>query len=57
MLDVYRSLQAAIKAAKQGRNGAGDALEQIRAKAEDVFVAIEEERRKFKYVTRPEPPF
>ncbi|KAM3527820.1 hypothetical protein NHJ13051_002721 [Beauveria bassiana] len=42
-----KNLQGAIKAAKQSRKGAVDAIEEIRAKGDEVFLEIDSERRRF----------
>ncbi|KAM3482321.1 hypothetical protein MY8738_004047 [Beauveria namnaoensis] len=42
-----KNLQSAIKAAKQSRKGAVDAIEEIRAKGDEVFLEIDSERRRF----------
>lgn len=39
--------RGAVKSTKQGRKGAIDAIDQIRAKGDEVLLAIEGERRKF----------
>ncbi|KAM3433270.1 hypothetical protein MY4824_006053 [Beauveria thailandica] len=42
-----KNSQGAIKAAKQRRKGAVDAIEEIRAKGDEVFLTIDSERRRF----------